>query len=149
MRLHQLHPAPGAFKKGKRVGRGRSSGHGKTSGRGQKGQLSRSGGGKGPGFEGGQTPLQRRLPKLPGFKNPFKKEYQIVKVEKLSLFKEGSLVGPKELLERGLIKKAKLPVKILGDGKLEKALTIKAHHFSKTALTKIKEIGGKAEVIKC
>src|SRR3990172_10383166 len=115
MRIHELKPAPGATKKGKRVGRGHGSGHGKTSGRGHKGQLSRSGGGKGPGFEGGQNPLQRRLPKLPGFKNRFKKVFSLVNVSQLERFEDGGTVDPAALLAGGLIKKTQVPVKVLGD----------------------------------
>ncbi|MEW6189819.1 MAG: 50S ribosomal protein L15 [Actinomycetota bacterium] len=147
MKLHELRPAKGSIKSGKRVGRGRGSSHGKTSGRGTKGQKARSGGSIRPGFEGGQNPLYLRLPKLPGFRNPFKREYAIVNVETLNVFEDKSVIDPKALLERGLIKKRNLPVKILGEGKLSKALTVRAHSFSKTAVKKIEEAGGKAEVV--
>ncbi len=147
MRLHDLKPPAGATKKRKRVGRGTSSGHGKTSGRGQKGQLSRSGGGKGAGFEGGQMPLQRRVPKLPGFRNPFKKEFQIVNLERLSVFEEGASVGPEELAARGIIAKAARPVKVLGRGEPAKKLNVKAHAFSGTAIKGIEQAGGKCEVL--
>src|SRR3990170_2692287 len=103
MQIHDLKPAPGSVRNKKRVGRGRGSGHGKTSGRGQKGQLSRAGGGKGPGFEGGQTPLQMRLPKLPGFKNRFKRVFSLVNVSALERFDDGGTVDPAALLASGLI----------------------------------------------
>ncbi|MDP1808127.1 MAG: 50S ribosomal protein L15 [Actinomycetota bacterium] len=148
MRIHDLRPAEGSVKEKKRIGRGRASGHGKTSGRGQKGQLSRSGGGKGPGFEGGQNPLQRRLPKLPGFKNRFKKLFSVVNVVQLEeRFEDGSVVEPAALAARGLIKKADLPVKILGNGELKKKLTVKAAAFTATARQKIEAAGGLAETI--
>ena len=147
MRLHELKPGIGSSKKGKRVGRGIGSGHGKTSGRGQKGQLSRSGGGKGTSFEGGQTPLQRRLPKLPGFKNRFKKVFFIVNVERLNVFDEKEDVTPEVLIEKGLIKNDRYPVKILGNGTVEKRLNVKAHHFTGSAKEKIEAAGGKIEVI--
>ena len=147
MRIHDLRPAPGSVKEGKRVGRGRSSGHGKTSGRGQKGQLSRSGGGKGPGFEGGQNPLQRRLPKLPGFKNPFKKVFSLVNVSQLERFDDGATVDPAALAGAGLIKNTTIPVKILGDGELKKKLTVQAGAFTAAARQKIETAGGKIEVL--
>jgi len=148
MQLHSLKPAAGATKNKKRVGRGHSSGHGKTSGKGHKGQLARSGGGKGPGFEGGQTPIQRRLPKLPGFKNRFKKEFNIVNLNQLELkFNSNETVSPASLKERGLIKKEKLPVKVLANGTLTKKLTVKAHQFSAAAQEKIKASGGNVEVL--
>lgn len=147
MDLQSLAPAPGSVKKNKRVGRGTSSGHGKTATRGSKGQLSRSGGGKGPGFEGGQTPLQRRLPKLPGFRNPFKKVYALVNLDQLKAFSAGAEVTPAELVERGIARK-NLPVKVLGRGEISTALTIKAHAFSATAVEKIQAAGGKVEMLK-
>lgn len=147
MELHQLKPQRGSIKKRKRVGRGIGSGHGKTSCRGQKGQKSRSGGGKGPGFEGGQNPLHMRLPKLGGFKNLSAKRYALVKLGQLDVFEAGSVVDKEALLKKGLAKK-KLPVKVLADGELEKALTVKANHFSKQAQVKIERAGGKAEVVK-
>lgn len=147
MRLHDLNPGPGAKSAArKRVGRGIGSGHGKTSGRGQKGQLARSGGGKGPWFEGGQTPLVRRLPKR-GFKNIFKKEYAIVNVAALNRFESGTVVTPELLLEAGLINRVKDGIKILGDGDLQQTLTVRAHKFSKSAAEKIEGAGGKVEVI--
>lgn len=147
MRIHDLKPAPGSVKKRKRVGRGHGSGHGGTSGRGHKGQLSRSGGGKGPGFEGGQNPLHRRLPKLPGFTNHFRKVYETVNVSQLERFDEGSEVNAELLAGNGLIRKADLPVKILGDGDLKKKLTVKAAAFTGSAREKIESAGGQAEVI--
>lgn len=147
MQIHDLRPAPGSVRGKKRVGRGRGSGHGKTSGRGQKGQLSRSGGGKGPGFEGGQTPLQMRLPKLPGFKNRFKKVFSLVNVAALERFDDGTVIDPAALLAGGLIKKADVPVKILGDGELKKKLTVKAAAFTGTARAKIEAAGGQVEVL--
>lgn len=148
MDLHNLKAPAGASKNRKRVGRGHSSGHGKTSGKGHKGQLARSGGGKGPGFEGGQTPIQRRLPKLPGFKNPFKKVFNIINLSQLeSKFNSNEIVTPAVLKERGLIKKETIPVKILGDGQLSKKLTVKAHQFSKSAAEQIKAAGGSVEVL--
>lgn len=145
MKLHELKAPQGSKKKGKRIGRGEGSGHGKTSGRGQKGQNSRSGGGVPPWFEGGQNPLHQRVPKLPGFKNPFKKEYSLVNVGRLNVFRDKSTVNQDALYDKGLIKKKNIPVKILGEGKLEKALTIKSHHFSEGAIKKIEAAGGKAE----
>ncbi|MGB9680020.1 MAG: 50S ribosomal protein L15 [Thermoanaerobacteraceae bacterium] len=146
MRLHDLKPAEGARKDRKRVGRGIGSGHGKTSGRGSKGQNARSGGGVRPGFEGGQMPLTRRLPKR-GFTNIFRKEYAIVNLSALDIFEEGSEITPEVLVEKGIINKVKDGVKILGNGDLNKKFIIKAHKFSKSALEKIEAIGGKAEVI--
>ncbi|MDY0324513.1 MAG: 50S ribosomal protein L15 [Candidatus Carbobacillus sp.] len=146
MRLHELSPIPGSKRERKRVGRGTSSGHGKTSGRGHKGQKARSGGGVRPGFEGGQNPLIRRLPKR-GFTNIFRKDYAIVNVAVLNDFAPGSVVDPERLIERGLIKHVKDGVKILGDGELTVALTVRAHRFSETAAQKIEAAGGKIEVI--
>lgn len=146
LRLDNLKPPQGSRKKRKRVGRGTSSGHGKTSGRGQKGQLSRSGGGKGPGFEGGQTPLQRRLPKLPGFKSRFKKEYEVINLSQLDKLNEGTVVDPGFLSDKGWLTR-KLPVKVLGDGELTKALTVKAQAFSRSAQEKIEKAGGTSEVL--
>lgn len=147
MKLSELFPPKGAAKERIRVGRGHGSGKGKTSGRGIKGQGSRSGDGVMPGFEGGQTPLQRRLPRLPGFKNRFKKVYAIVNVETLNIFEEGTEVTPELLLEKGIIKELYDGLKILGNGTLEKALTVKAHKFSEKAIEKITAVGGKVEVI--
>ncbi len=148
MKLHDLRPNPGAKKNKKRKGRGTSSGLGKTAGRGHRGQNARSGGRVSPGFEGGQLPLQRRLPKR-GFTNPFKKEWSIVNISDLNeLFDEDTKVTPEELINKGLIRKLqKNGVKILGNGKLEKKLTVKANKFSKSAVEKIEEAGGKVEVI--
>jgi large subunit ribosomal protein L15 len=147
MRIHDLRPADGSVRDKKRVGRGRGSGHGKTSGRGTKGQLSRSGGGKGPGFEGGQNPLQRRLPKLPGFKNRFKKVFALVNVADLDRFEDGTVVDAEKLLAHRLIKNTDVQVKILGDGDLSKKLTVKAAGFSAGAKEKIERAGGQAEVL--
>ncbi|SNX54389.1 50S ribosomal protein L15 [Thermoanaerobacterium sp. RBIITD] len=146
MRLHDLKPAEGAKRERKRVGRGIGSGLGKTSGRGHKGQKARSGGNVRPGFEGGQMPLTRRLPKR-GFTNIFKKEYAIVNLSLLDNFEDGSVVTPELLIEKGLVKKVKDGIKILGSGDLNKKLTVKAHKFSKSAVEKIESVGGKAEVI--
>ena len=146
MKLHELKYTEGARKARKRVGRGTSSGTGKTSSRGQKGQGARSGGGKKPGFEGGQTPLFMRLPKR-GFTNFNRLKYTIIKLEQLNKLKDGKTVSPKDLKEAGLIKKELDGVKILGNGKLEKAITVKAHKFSKSAVAAIEAAGGKTEVI--
>jgi len=147
MRLHELKPAPGARSVRRRVGRGIGSGLGKTSGRGQKGQKSRSGGGKGPHFEGGQTPLQRRLPKR-GFTNIFKKVYNEVKLEALNRFEEGTVVTPELMMEAGIVRRIGSDlIKVLGDGNIEKALTVQAHGFTKSAAAKIEAAGGKVEVI--
>lgn len=146
MKLHELQYTEGARKTRKRVGRGTSSGTGKTAGRGQKGQGARSGGGKKPGFEGGQTPLFMRLPKR-GFTNFNKLEYVIVNLDQLNTFEAGTVVCPKALKEAGLIKKELDGVKVLGNGTLEKAITVKAHKFSKSALAAIEAAGGKTEVI--
>lgn len=147
MRIHDLKPAPGSVKKRKRIGRGRSSGMGKTSGRGHGGQNSRSGGGKGPGFEGGQNPLARRLPKLPGFINHWRIEYATVNVGKLEQFDEGTEINAEQLAAAGIIRKAQMPLKVLGDGELKKKLTIKATAFTGTAKEKIEKAGGVAEVV--
>ena len=146
MKLHELQYTEGARKARKRVGRGTSSGTGKTAGRGQKGQGARSGGGKKPGFEGGQTPLFMRLPKR-GFTNFNRVEYAIVNLEQLNSFEEGTVVCPKMLKEAGIIKKELDGVKVLGNGKLERAITVKAHKFSKSAIASIEAAGGKTEVI--
>lgn len=146
MKLHELRPAAGAKKSAKRVGRGAGSGLGKTAGKGQNGQNSRSGGGVRPGFEGGQMPLYRRLPKR-GFTNIFAKEYACINVERLNIFENGTEVTPEVLVERGIVKKLYDGVKILGNGNLEKSLTVKAHKISKAAAEKIEAAGGKVEVI--
>jgi len=145
MKLHDLQPMPGSNKNRKRVGRGYSSGHGKTAGRGVRGQNSRSGGGKGPYFEGGQLPLVRRLPFKRGFFNPFRIEYAPINVEGLSIFEAGSEVTPAALVAAGLLKSERQPVVILGNGELDRPLTVRAHRFSKTARSKIEAAGGKAE----
>ncbi len=147
MRLHDLKPAPGAIKKAKRVGRGPGSGHGKTSCRGEKGQRSRSGGGVPPWFEGGQTPIHRRLPKR-GFKNINRVEYVVINLKRLdSIFDAGAEVTPDVLMERGVIKKLLDGVKVLGDGEISKPLKVKAHAFSASAREKIEAAGGSVEVI--
>ncbi|RME27678.1 MAG: 50S ribosomal protein L15 [Candidatus Zixiibacteriota bacterium] len=145
MELHTLKPAPGSKKTRKRVGRGPGSGLGKTSGRGHKGQLSRSGAHHRVGFEGGQMPLHRRLPKF-GFTNIFRKTYQVVNVQDLARCNETEIT-PEVLKQAGLIKKVRQPVKILGNGAIDKALTVKAAAFSKSAVAKIEAAGGKAEVL--
>jgi large subunit ribosomal protein L15 len=146
MKLSDLRPAPGASKKPKRVGRGDGSGHGKTSCRGHKGQGARSGGGVRPGFEGGQMPLQRRLPKR-GFHNPFRLEMAVVNVGQLEDFPAGAEITPELLAERGLLGAKRARLKILGDGELSKSLTVKAHGFSAQAKEKIEARGGKTELI--
>jgi large subunit ribosomal protein L15 len=146
MKLHELRPTPGTNRPTKRRGRGTASGQGKTSGRGEKGQNSRSGGGVRPGFEGGQMPLYRRLPKR-GFTNIFAKEYTEVKIETLNIFEDGTEITPEFLKEAGVIKNVVDGVKILGNGELNKKLTVKAHKFTKSAAEKIEAAGGKAEVI--
>jgi large subunit ribosomal protein L15 len=146
MKLHELSPAPGSRKKAVRVGRGLGSGLGKTCGRGQKGQNSRSGGGTRPGFEGGQRPLYLRLPKR-GFHNKFGKDFVAINVKALNVFEDGETVDPVALIERGLTKNLRDGVRILGDGELFKALTVKAMGFSKSAREKIEAAGGKVEVI--
>ncbi len=145
MRLHELKPDKGTKDK-KRKGRGIASGLGKTSGRGHGGQKSRSGGGVRPGFEGGQMPLQQRLPKR-GFTNIFRTDFAELNVEALNRFEEDSVVTPEILKELGLVKNVKDGLKVLGRGELGQKLTVKAHKFSKTAIEKIEAAGGKAEVI--
>ncbi len=146
MRLHELRPPEGARKVAKRKGRGMASGLGKTSGRGQKGQKARSGSGVRRGFEGGQMPYFQRLPKR-GFTNIFKKRWSVINLGDLSSFKKGTVVTPDLLLEAGLLKSLKDPVKILGDGELNHKLEVHAQGFSKQARAKIEAAGGKAEVI--
>ena len=147
MKLNELRPSEGAFTTKKRVGRGVSSGHGKTSGKGHKGQNARSGGGVRPGFEGGQLPLFRRLPKR-GFSNAmFKVEYATINVSDLEKFENGAVVTPELLKEMGILKKQLAGVKVLGNGELTKKLTVKANKFSAQAKEKIEAIGGKAGVI--
>ncbi|MFA7589732.1 MAG: 50S ribosomal protein L15 [Acholeplasmataceae bacterium] len=146
MKLHELKPNEGATHYKKRVGRGSSSGLGKTSGRGQKGQNSRSGGGTRLGFEGGQTPLFKRLPKK-GFKNPFRKEFAVVNLSDLNQYEENTEVTPEILLADRVIRKELAGVKILGRGNLEVKLTVKAHKFSTSAKEAIEAAGGTIEVI--
>jgi large subunit ribosomal protein L15 len=147
MRIEELQPAKGSRKGNKRVGRGVGSGLGKTSGKGHKGQKARSGGTKGAGFEGGQMPLQRRLPKR-GFTNyPFSKEYAIINLKDLTRIEDLNVITPEALYERGIVKDIKDGLKILGEGEITKPLTIKANAFSAAALKKIEGAGGKAEVI--
>lgn len=146
MKLHELSPAPGARKSRTRKGRGLGSGLGKTAGRGMKGQNSRSGGGVRTGFEGGQMPLYRRLPKR-GFKNIFANEYAEVNVSQLNRFENGATVDPVALIESGILKNVRDGVRILGNGELTKQLTVRANGFTKTAESKITAAGGKVEVI--
>lgn len=146
MDLSNLKPATGSTKNRKRLGRGPGSGTGKTSGKGHKGQNARSGGGVKPGFEGGQMPLQRRLPKR-GFVSLNRKEYVLVNLRDLDAFEAGSVVDLEALGKAGLLTKIKDGVKILADGELTKALTVQAHKFSKSAVAKIEAAGGKAEVL--
>ena len=145
MKLHELSPAQGSVKAAFRVGRGPGSGNGKTSGKGHKGQHARSGGGVRPGFEGGQIPLYRRLPKR-GFKNHFAVNYAIVNVAALNEFEDGAVVDEAVLLERRLITDPMDGLKILGNGELTKKLTVKANRFTASAKEKIEAVGGKAEV---
>ncbi len=146
MQLNDLRPAEGSKKNRKRIGRGNSSGHGTTAGRGTKGQLSRAGGGKGAGFEGGQQPLAMRLPKLPGFTNHSRVEYAPVNVSRLEeVFEAGETVDTESLVARGVIKHVFIPVKVLGDGELTKALTVKVDKVSASAKVKIEAAGGKVE----
>ena len=146
MKLHELKPVAGSKKSQKRVGRGTGSGLGKTAGKGQKGQNSRTGGGVRSGFEGGQMPLYRRLPKR-GFKNIFAKEYAEVNIAQLNRFEDGATVDPVALIEAGILKNVRDGIRILGNGTLEKKLTVIANGFTKTAEEKIVAAGGKVEVI--
>ncbi|QSX06008.1 50S ribosomal protein L15 [Sedimentibacter sp. zth1] len=146
MKLHELKPNPGSNKNRKRLGRGTASGQGKTAGRGQDGQNSRSGGGVRPGFEGGQMPLYRRLPKR-GFTNIFATRYAEINVEVLNRFEDGAEITPELLKETGILKKQLDGVKVLGNGEIIKKLTVKANKFSKSAVEKIEAAGGKVEVI--
>lgn len=147
MRLENLAPPPGSRKQRKRVGRGEGSGVGKTSGRGQKGQNSRSGSGARVGFEGGQMPLMRRIPKLGGFTPRRRTVYEVVNLSELDRFEPSEVVDPSRMAQMGLIKKEKGGVKILGDGEISKPLTVQANAFSKKAKERIEAAGGKAEVI--
>jgi len=147
MKLHTLAPAEGATKERKRLGRGVGSGNGKTSGKGHKGQNARSGGGVRPGFEGGQLPLFRRLPKR-GFSNAnFKVRYAVINLSDLNRFEDGAVVTPEILKEMGLVKNQLDGIKVLGNGTLEKKVNVKAHKFSSVAKEQIEKMGGKAEVI--
>ncbi|MBQ7303222.1 MAG: 50S ribosomal protein L15 [Clostridia bacterium] len=146
MKLHELSPAPGSVRESKRIGRGHGSGQGKTAGKGHKGQKARAGRGFRAGFEGGQMPLQRRIPKR-GFNNIFATRYAIVNLSALNAFENGSEVDLAALQQAGIVKKAYDGVKVLGNGTLEKSLTVKAAAFSESAKAKIEAAGGKAEVI--
>jgi large subunit ribosomal protein L15 len=145
MKLHDLHPPEGAKKRRKRVGRGIAAGQGKTAGRGTKGQLSRSGGGKGPFFEGGQLPLVRRLPFKRGFTNIFKVQYVPVNLYRLEGFEADAEVSPDTLAQAGIIKSSDTAVAILGDGNVDRPLAVKAHRISASARAKIEEAGGSVE----
>lgn len=146
MRLDDLAPAPGARKKKKRLGRGSGSGHGKTAGRGTKGQKSRSGGGVPPWFEGGQMPLQRRVPKR-GFYNPFRKVYAILNIADLARFGDAAEIGPELLKQAGIWKSKYQGVKLLAEGKIDRAVTVKVHKASGAAVEKITAAGGRVELI--
>ncbi len=147
MRQDELSPAPGSKKSRKRVGRGDGSGHGTYSGRGLKGQKSRSGYKMRPGFEGGQLPLIKRLPRKRGFVNIFRTEYNIVNLDKLNLFESGSEVTPEKLLAAGLVKSLRKPIKILANGEVSQPFVVKANKFSAAAKAKIEAAGGKAEEV--
>ena len=146
MKLHELSPAPGSVREVKRIGRGHGSGQGKTAGKGHKGQKARAGRGMRPGFEGGQMPLQRRIPKR-GFVNIFATNYAIVNIAALNKFEDGAVVDAKALQDAGIIKNAKDGVKVLGNGELQKKLTVQVAAYSESAKAKIEAAGGKAEVI--
>lgn len=146
MKIEELGPNPGAKKDRKRVGRGAGSGHGKTACRGEKGQKSRAGGGKGPGFEGGQMPLVRRIPKR-GFTNIFRKDFVTVNLRDIAAIEGADTVGPEVLFDEGIVKRLGDGIKVLGHGEIKRALTVQAHKFSKSAVQKIEAAGGKAEVI--
>ena len=146
MKLHELSPAPGSVREVKRIGRGHGSGQGKTAGKGHKGQKARAGGGKRPGFEGGQMPLQRRIPKR-GFVNIFATNYAIINIAALNKFEDGAVVDTQALKDMGLVKDAKDGVKVLGNGELTKKLTVQVAAYSESAKAKIEAAGGKAEVI--
>ena len=146
MKLHDLSPALGSTRDSKRIGRGHGSGNGKTAGKGHKGQKARAGHGMRPGFEGGQTPLQRRIPKR-GFNNIFAEEWIAINLSALEVFEDGATVDAAALADKGIVKKASLPIKVLANGKLTKKLTVKANAFSAAAAEKINSVGGKAEVI--
>lgn len=146
MKLSDLAPSPGAHKPKKRIGRGPGSGHGKTATKGHKGLLARSGGGKRPGFEGGQMPLARRIPKF-GFTNPFRVDYTVINLKALAHLGDVAEVTPQVMVDAGLIKRKRQPVKILGQGELTRPMVIQAHKFSKSAEEKIRAAGGRTEVI--
>ena len=146
MKMHELAPAVGSTKESKRIGRGHGSGQGKTAGKGHKGQHARAGRGIRIGFEGGQMPLQRRVPKR-GFNNIFAEEWIAINLSSLELFEDGSVVDAAALANKGIIKKADLPIKVLGNGKLTKKLEVKLNAYSASAAEKIAAVGGKAEVI--
>ena len=146
MKMHELAPAIGSTKEAKRIGRGHGSGNGKTAGKGHKGQKARAGHGMRAGFEGGQMPLQRRVPKR-GFNNIFATEWAAINVSALEVFEDGSVVDAVALADKGIIKKANLPIKVLGNGKLTKKLEVKLNAYSASAAEKINAAGGKAEVI--
>jgi large subunit ribosomal protein L15 len=146
MKMHDLRPAKGARKTNKRVGRGTGSGNGKTAGRGEKAQKTRSGYSSKRGFEGGQMPLHRRIPKR-GFHNMFRQEYRTVNVDRLNAFEAGSVLTPEALEQSGVLRKGADPIKILGNGELKVALTVRAHRFTASAAKKIEAAGGKAEAI--
>ncbi|MEW6586809.1 MAG: 50S ribosomal protein L15 [Nitrospirota bacterium] len=146
MKLEDLKAATGSRSRTKRVGRGIGSGHGKTACKGHKGQKARSGGTKGPGFEGGQMPLQRRLPKR-GFKNPFSIEYAVINLKDINKITGLDVVTPEVLIERGIVKDLKHGIKVLGEGEITRPLTVKADAFSASAVSKIAAAGGKAEVL--
>ncbi len=146
MKLHELSPAPGSVRDVKRIGRGHGSGQGKTAGKGHKGQKARAGHGFRPGFEGGQMPLQRRIPKR-GFNNVFATRYAIINVAALNAFENGAVVDTDALKEAGIVKKCYDGVKVLGNGTVEKSLTVKVAAYSESAKAKIEAAGGKAEVI--
>ncbi len=147
MRQDELSPAPGSKKNRKRVGRGDGSGHGTYSGRGVKGQKSRSGYRMRPGFEGGQLPLIKRLPRKRGFTNIFRTEYSIVNMDKLNTFESGSEITPESLLAAGILKSLRNPVKILANGEIDHPVSVKAHKFSAAAKAKIEAAGGSAEEV--
>ena len=146
MKLHELSPAFGSTKEAKRIGRGHGSGNGKTAGKGHKGQKARAGRGMRPGFEGGQMPLQRRVPKR-GFNNIFAEEVIAINVSALNVFEDGAVVDVAALADKGIVKKASYPVKVLGKGEITKKLTVKLNAFSASAAEKIAAAGGKTEVI--